>query len=323
MVGDTARAVAAIGECMVELVAAGDDLWRLGWGGDTLNLAVYLARLGEPVHYLTALGDDRFSERMLAGWRAEGVGTDRVARLPGRMPGLYAIETDAAGERSFHYWRSEAAARDVMKTLDPQTALAGVGLLVLSGITLAVVRGQDRPALFALLDAARARGTGVAFDLNVRPRMWPDPAAAAEVFGEALSRADLAFATLDDLAGLALADDIASARAAIRDRFAGEAVLRIAPDRAAVAPAGAAFEAVDLPAPVAAADTTGAGDSFAAGYVAARRRGLEPARAVRAADRVARVVVRHAGAIAPRDAADWPALVASDGGARASEEETR
>src|SRR5664280_2355040 len=106
--------VACIGECMIELKQAQGDLYSRGFGGDTLNTAVYLARLGAEVDYLTALGDDPISDEMLAGWAAEGVGTQRVARLPGKLPGLYMIQTDDRGERRFFHWRENSAARSLM-----------------------------------------------------------------------------------------------------------------------------------------------------------------------------------------------------------------
>src|SRR5881392_4089221 len=105
--------VASIGECMIELKQAAGGLLSRGYGGDTLNTAVYLARLGVAVDYVTALGDDPLSGGMLAGWRAEGVGTGLVARVPGRLPGLYLIQTDPAGERRFLYWRDRAPAREL------------------------------------------------------------------------------------------------------------------------------------------------------------------------------------------------------------------
>jgi 2-dehydro-3-deoxygluconokinase len=95
--------VASIGECMVEFSAATDGLFARGFGGDTLNTALYLARLGVDTSYVTALGDDPLSDAMLAAWKAEGIKTDEVMCLPGRLPGLYMIERDARGERSFLY----------------------------------------------------------------------------------------------------------------------------------------------------------------------------------------------------------------------------
>ena len=101
----TMASVACIGECMVELeqvarLPQGGGLYSRGFGGDTLNTAVYLARLGVKVDYLTALGDDAMSDEMIAAWNAEGVGTRRVSRLPGKLPGLYMIQTDGRASAS-------------------------------------------------------------------------------------------------------------------------------------------------------------------------------------------------------------------------------
>src|ERR1700747_2284894 len=106
--------VACIGEGMIELKQAGSGLYSRGFGGDTLNTSVYLARLGVAVDYITALGDDPLSDEMIAGWREGGVGTDKVARLKGTLPGIYLIATDAAGERRFFHWRESAAARSLL-----------------------------------------------------------------------------------------------------------------------------------------------------------------------------------------------------------------
>ena len=110
--------IASIGECMVELRHRSPAELTLAFGGDTLNFAVYLARLtreqGIEVDYVGALGDDAYSDAMLAMWRAERIGTGLVARLKGRLPGLYTIRTDIRGERSFTYWRSASAAREML-----------------------------------------------------------------------------------------------------------------------------------------------------------------------------------------------------------------
>src|SRR5258705_12786381 len=106
--------VACIGECMIELRQAPGGLYSRGFGGDTLNTAVYLARLGIDVDYITALGDDSLSDEMIAGWSAEGVGTGRVARLRGKLPGIYLIETDQQGERRFFHCRERSAAPQLM-----------------------------------------------------------------------------------------------------------------------------------------------------------------------------------------------------------------
>ncbi|HAP81472.1 MAG TPA: ketodeoxygluconokinase, partial [Enterobacteriaceae bacterium] len=108
------KKIAVIGECMIELSQKGADVHR-GFGGDTLNTSVYIARQVDAqtlgVHYVTALGQDSFSQQMLEAWQAEQVQTTLIQRMENRLPGLYYIETDDTGERTFYYWRNEAAAR--------------------------------------------------------------------------------------------------------------------------------------------------------------------------------------------------------------------
>ena len=103
--------VTVIGEAMLELSRGTGDSWNLRYGGDVINTAVHLARSGDRVRLASAMGNDPMSAELCAAWEAEGVDTSLVLRAADRLPGLYAIETDASGERSFHYWRSEAAAR--------------------------------------------------------------------------------------------------------------------------------------------------------------------------------------------------------------------
>src|SRR5262245_59992278 len=161
--------VASVGECMIELSQGGKGLLQRSWGGDTLNTAVYLARLGLAVDYITALGADPLSEEMVEAWQAEGVGTARVVRLPGRLPGLYLISTDADGQRRFYYWRESAPARllfDLPETGEIVAALASYDLVYLSGISLALYGEAGRGRLFGALDETRARGGRVAFDTN-------------------------------------------------------------------------------------------------------------------------------------------------------------
>src|SRR5712672_816435 len=143
--------VACIGECMVEFRQAqggqSGGLYSRGFGGDTLNTAVYLSRLGIGVDYITALGDDSLSDEMLAGWATEGVGTGRVARLRGKLPGIYLIETDQRGERRFFHWRESSAARQLMdlpETSDILNSLAGYDVVYLSAITLSLYSESGR-----------------------------------------------------------------------------------------------------------------------------------------------------------------------------------
>src|SRR5947199_7505408 len=159
--------VACIGECMIELRQAPGGLYSRGFGGDTLNTAVYLARQGIATDYITALGDDTLSDEMIGSWQAEGVGTAKVARLKGRLPGLYMIETDAKGERKFFHWRESAAARALMDL--PETgailnALAAYHAVYFSAITLSIYGEEGRGRLFSALGRARQERTRIVFD---------------------------------------------------------------------------------------------------------------------------------------------------------------
>ena len=294
--------VACIGECMVELKQAGSGLFSRGYGGDTLNTAVYLARLGVGVDYITALGDDPLSDEMIAGWAAEGVGTGQVLRLRGRLPGLYMIQTDASGERRFFHWRENAAARSLMdlpETDDILKSLDSYDVVYLSAITLSLYGETGRERLFAALKRARASGARFAFDTNFRARGWPDLEVARSVFRQAFEIADIVLASTEDLLPLYPGESHEALLARIPG---GEVVLKLSEPASIlrIADVSHPIKAEPVTAPV--VDTTAAGDSFAAAYVAARLAGAGPLDAARAGHRLAGIVVCHPGAIIPKAA---------------------
>lgn len=292
--------IACIGECMVEFRQTSEGAFAPGFGGDTLNTAVYLARLGHRVDYVSALGDDDWSARMLAAWEAEGVGTGHVLRVPGASPGLYVIELDERGERRFSYWRDMAPARRLFDLPDGgplREALARYDWLYLSGISLSLYGETGRERLFETLSRARANGARIAFDSNFRPRGWPDRAIAQSAFEQAFALSDLVFASTEDLTLL-----FGSGSQTVLDAAPGaERVIKHDDLRVVVSGeggtrtvAGAAAERV--------VDTTAAGDSFAAAYLASRLDGASAAEAAAAGHRLAARVVQHPGALIPREA---------------------
>jgi len=297
--------VASIGECMIELHHRSAAALDLAYGGDTLNTAVYLARLMRDrdarVDYVTAVGDDAYSDGMLAVWRKGRIATDLVARLPGRLPGLYTIRTDARGERTFTYWRSASAARDMLRGPRAEqvaAALAGYDLLYLSGITLSILDSPQRAALVGVADLVREHGGRVAFDGNYRPVGWPDPDAARAAFDEMLVRVDIALPTLDDEQALFGMRD--ALECADRLHQLGVAEVAIKLGQAGCFLSSAEFTG-EIPAePVdAVVDSTAAGDSFNAGYLAARLLGADPPGAARLGNRLAARVIAYPGAIIP------------------------
>jgi 2-dehydro-3-deoxygluconokinase len=298
--------VVAIGEVMVELARGNDGRYSLAYGGDTFNTAVYLARAGVAVAYATALGDDPYSDGAMSLAAAEGVASDLVMRVAGRMPGLYLIETDSAGERHFHYWRENSPARELFELPDwgrIAESLLRARLIYFSGITLSLYSNTGLGRFLAVLEMARDKGVKVAFDGNYRPRGWKGEVGRTRtVFVEALKRVDLALPTFDDEAVL-WGDPSPDATIERLQAFGiGEIVVKNGPNGAMIA-AKNARELVPVPEVVVPVDTTAAGDSFNAAYLAARLAGEGPNAAVSQAHRIAGEKIRHRGAIMPRAAA--------------------
>lgn len=299
--------VVSIGECMVELARGSDGRFGLSYGGDTFNTAVYLARCGISVAYATRLGDDPYSAAIIDLAKAEGIRTEHMARTPGRMPGLYIIETTAGGERTFHYWRDRSPARELFETADARTVIEAIEqarMVYLSGITLSLYAPAGLDQLFDALTRAKAAGALIAMDGNYRPRGWAgETERARAVMKRFWPTSHIALPTFEDEAALwgdTTPDDTITR---LQDLGIREVVVKQGPAGAIVAGSGdEQRSAVPVPERVTAIDTSAAGDSFNAAYLAARLRNKSPREAAHAGHCLAGVVVQHRGAIAPREA---------------------
>ncbi|MDN3638269.1 sugar kinase [Simiduia curdlanivorans] len=306
----TRPAVAVIGECMVEVslaksasgLSASSLAANLSFGGDVLNTAVYLSRLGCGVDFVSAVGDDKISDWLVDQWQQEGVGCDLIERMPNQSPGMYMISTDASGERSFSYWRDSSPARKVFD--DPEKAealfaqLGTYSWLYFTGITLAILPAQARESLLRFVDRYRAAGGKVAFDSNFRPRLWPDRALAKDVFNAVYERTDLALLTIEDEVDLFGAGSLDQHVARLQGSGIAELVLKQGPEGCEIILAN---QRLNVPAQkVRPVDTTSAGDAFNAGYLAQRIAGKTPEQAAQVAHRLAAVVIQHPGAIVPK-----------------------
>lgn len=291
---------------MVELAPEGAGRFRLGLGGDSFNTAVYMKRLADSVearvHYVTALGRDTQSARMIAAFRAEGLETDLVFRIEGAGPGLYLIETDPEGERRFHYWRGESAARRLMDGARAEAlarALAGFDLVYLTGVSLAILEPVARARLIALLEGLGPE-TRLAFDPNHRPALWDGPTAAA-VGARLAGLGATVLASAEDARALHGEADAAEAVRRWLDAGAAEVVLRRGAAPCLIGAAGTE-ETIEAPAQgnVTVRDTTAAGDAFNAAYLLARLRGQAPREAAAAGHALAARVIQTPGALLPR-----------------------
>ncbi|NHB77747.1 sugar kinase [Rhodobacter calidifons] len=294
--------VVCLGECMVEFFRREDGFWSQGFAGDSFNVAWALRALLPPsaeVAYLTRVGTDALSEDMLSMFRAAGIETRHVARDPERSVGLYTIRTDARGERSFTYWRSESAARGLARDgAALAAAFDGADLVYLSGISLAILPPEDRDRLIGRLCQRGQRRFRVAFDPNIRPRLWPDLRSATAAITALAGIADILLPTHDDEA-LAFGDPDAAATLRRYARLGVPEIVVKDGIRPTLYQTGEVTGARPV-APVARAlDTTGAGDSFNGAYLAARLTGAGQAAAVAAGQGVSAEVVMHRGALMP------------------------
>ncbi len=294
-----------IGEVLVELRRAADGRFALSCGGDAFNTAIYLCRAGIEVAFATAVGDDPYSEAIMALAAAEGISADLTLRVPGRLPALSLVENGSAGERSARYWRDSAPVRDLFELPEwgrIAQSLIAAKLIYFSGITLSLFSTVGVGRLLAVLEMARTQGAKVAFDGNFRPRGWNgDLPRTRTVFIETLKRVDIALPAYDDEAVL-WGDPSPEATVARLQAFGiGEIVVKNGPNSALVATSGTQ-EFVPVPEVVQPVDPTAAGDGFNAGYLAARLNGRDPAQAADSAHRLAGDVIRHPGALTPRAA---------------------
>ena len=300
--------IALIGECMVELQESEPGMTKQTFGGDTLNTAIYCARLAKDlpvqVDYVTALGTDPFSERMIDFWEKEGVGSTLVQRQKGELPGLYYIELDAHGERIFHYWRGEAAAKKCFEYAHSDEVLRHLSEydgIYLSGISLAILTPISREKLLNRLYELHEQGISIYFDCNYRPHLWSSVDLAREVYAKVYPLSRVVFLTVEEAEILLLESDSVKIHQKLQVAGSKESVIKdgggmcsiFADGRLQEIPAQPVKEVVD---------TTAAGDSFSAVYLVARRFNCSSKDAAMMAHRTAAYVICHKGAIAPIEA---------------------
>ena len=293
--------IGCLGEVMIELIAQEGDSARIGVAGDTYNTSVYIKKLCKEdeiqVSYITALGTDTFSQRILSNIKQHGIQTDHIEFRDNRMPGLYAIETDTEGERSFSYWRGEAAARTLFEepcTIKPE-AMSEFDLLYLSGISIAILPEETRNRLINYIGVFRKNGGKFVFDSNYRPRLWGDTKTAREVTMQMWSLTDIALPSLDD--EMALFND--ANEQAVLNRLIQAGVSHGALKRGMDGPKaiGEAVIQESFEPVTNVVDTTAAGDSFNAGFLYKHAMGEGLAQAMLSGHTLASKVIQQSGAI--------------------------
>ena len=292
---------AAIGECMLEFSTDDAEHYQLKYAGDTFNTSLYLARYANDVHakvdYITVLGEDQYSNRMLQAWQNENIGTQLVAQIPNKLPGLYLIQTEANGERHFYFYRQQAAAKQLLQTPLTTTMLQQLpsyDYIYLSSISFAILSKADRKKLLQALQ--HCQHSKIIFDPNYRAALWPDTTTAIALINQILPLIDIGLPTLDNEQEIFSDHDAIACAKRWHDAGVNEVVVKQGEQPCLVSTKhnhnNIAAENIST-----VIDTTAAGDSFNAAYIAARISGLPPIEAAKKGHQLAAAVIQQRGAI--------------------------
>jgi 2-dehydro-3-deoxygluconokinase len=291
------------GECMVELQRVTATSLQQSFAGDVYNTGVYLKRTFSDIntHLVTAIGQDSFSQAMLQRFDDEKINTDMVFQSTDKIAGLYAIQTDSKGERSFTYWRNDSAAKQIMQFIDDAaiSKISQADMVFFSGISLAVINEEDRDAFWLLIKQCKQAGVSIVFDPNYRARMWHSPDQAKAQFDIAFSVADVVLPGVDDfnqLYGISSVEDII---AFCQPYDINELVIKNGENGINYVINGQQQHFSITPV-TNVVDTTSAGDSFNGVYLGARLSDLDISAAIKLASQAAGFVIQHKGAIAPK-----------------------
>ena len=288
--------VVSLGEAMIEFnqIQPGAPEYRQGFGGDTSNAIIAAARQGARTAYVTRVGADAFGDRLLELWHEEQVDVSAVARDPQAPTAVYFVTHSKQGH-AFSYLRAGSAASRMGPDDLPAQKIADARFLHVSGISQAISTSAC-DTVFEAIAMARAAGTQVVYDSNLRLKLWPIDRARA-IIRETVTRCDIFLPSLEDaelFTGLRAHDDIADWCLAAG---APTVVLKLGKDGAIVARrdgrvriAGHTVDAVDA---------TGAGDCFAGALMARLVEGDELLTAVRYANAAAALTTNGFGAVAP------------------------
>lgn len=292
------------GECMVELIQSSSQEMHQSFAGDVYNTAVYLKRAFNDIEVglVTAIGADEMSQRMLDTFKQEQVSCDHVFQSSEYLPGLYSIETDEQGERSFAYWRNNSAARQVMQFVDKDVIdqLSKGDVFFFSGISVAVVDSKYNGALWGMITELKFKGVQIIFDPNYRARLWNSPKEAKDQFEFAFSLADIVLPSVDDFSTLYGLNSAEQVHQFFDTYTFKELVVKNGEKGLYVVTNGEVQHYQNQPVEKV-VDTTSAGDSFNGLYVGARALGLDTKTSIELASKAAAFVIQHRGAIVPRE----------------------
>ncbi|MDU0353902.1 sugar kinase [Paraglaciecola aquimarina] len=297
--------VVLFGECMLELRQGGTHSMSHSFAGDAFNTAVYLKRLfgNMDVSFMTAIGDDSISKQMHENCLNEGLNNQFVFTDNERALGIYLVQTDEQGERSFVYWRENSAARHVMQhvTQNVIDQLSTADLFFFSGISLAVIVPEQRAVFWDMLKQLKQAGVKIVFDPNYRARLWRSEDEAKVEFEQACVLSNLLLPGIEDFSQLYQLTTAEQIVEFCKPFQIEEMIIKHGAESLYIVEQEH-IEEVKITPSTKVIDTTSAGDSFNGVYLGASLAGYEARRAVELASAAASCVIQHPGAIAPAQA---------------------
>ncbi|MCQ8884625.1 sugar kinase [Pseudoalteromonas agarivorans] len=293
-----------IGECMIELRATVPSTLHQSFAGDVYNSAVYLKRCFPQIttSVITALGEDNLSKKMRERFTSEQLNTDYVFAHSSKVPGMYYIETDEQGERSFIYWRDDSAAKKVVEFISPELVkqLSSGDMFFFSGISLAVIEEQARAQFWDIVKQLKAAGVKIVFDPNYRARLWDNVEQTKAQYHSAFSLADITLPGVEDLETLYNVQSVEAVIDYLAPYNINEIIVKNGPDSVITKEANTVQSHSITPVKNV-VDTTSAGDAFNGVYLGARLDGRPISEAVKLGAQAAGAVIQQPGAIAPKD----------------------
>jgi len=295
------KSLLGIGECMLELSSVQDNLWQQKFAGDVFNTLWYAKALASEdisIRFFTAIGDDHSSEEMITFIKGSGVLCDNIPRIKNGVPGLYRIHLDGA-ERSFSYWRDTSAAKQMMKQAELLWAqVADADIVYLSGITMAILPDEDAETLIAGLRSALKPDAIIAFDPNIRPRLWASEERMKDVITRTAAISDLILPSFED-EQVTFGDKTPMETA---ERYQALGVKQIVVKNAeseTLFVEGEKVEYFPVKEIEGITDTTAADDSFNGAYFAEYMRSGDIAKSISLAQKCAGTVICEKGALIP------------------------
>lgn len=292
--------VVALGEAMVEFnqTRAGEPHYQQGFGGDTSNAIIAAARAGARTAYLSRIGADALGQRLLSLWAQEQVDTHVVEQDPQAATGIYFVSHGPQGHE-FSYLRAHSAASRMNPAWlagTPASCIAQAQWLHVSGISMAI-SDTACDTVFAAMALARTAGTQVAFDANLRLKLWP-LARAQACIRQAISLCDLFLPSYDDMVTLTGLTDAHAIIDWSHAQGVPQVVLKLGAEGAIVSPAPHAARTTVAGQSVTAVDATGAGDCFSGNLLARLAAGDPLLSAAQYANAAAALTVQGFGAVA-------------------------